>query len=298
MGTVYLNGEYLPIERAKVSVLDRGFLFGDGVYEVIPVFGGSCFRCAEHLDRLDYSLRETGMPQPRTRAQWLDIFATLIDAYGGGDQAIYLQITRGVAAAREQGFPEPCVPTVFAMSRVLPPLSALPPEPIAAITQDDIRWQRCDIKSTSLLGSVLLTQRALDAGARETILVRDGRVLEGASSNVFALVDGVLHTAPKSAHILAGVTRDLIVELARQHGLSLREESLPAIELRRASELWISSSTRGLVPVTQLDGSPVGKGAPGPVFNQVWQWYRAMRLHFADAQQGWIAPANDEVDSR
>lgn len=280
MDTVYLNGEFLPREQAKVSVMDRGFLFGDGVYEVIPVFGGRCFRVAEHLDRLAYSLRETRIAEPLTREQWLDVFDVLIDAYGGGDQALYLQVTRGVAQAREHRFPD-CPPTVFAMSRNLPALPSSPPEPIAAVALDDIRWRRCDIKSTSLLGGVLMTQQALDAGAREAILVRDGRVFEGASSNVFAVVDDVLYTAPKDRNILAGITRDLIVELVRQHGLALREEALTPSLLRAASEIWISSSTREMVPVTLLDGQPVGSGAMGPIFSQVWQWYRSFRAQFS-----------------
>ncbi|HEY3698842.1 MAG TPA: aminotransferase class IV [Spongiibacteraceae bacterium] len=280
MSTVYLNGEYLPVEQAHVSVMDRGFLFGDGVYETIPVFGGRCFRVAEHLQRLDYSLRETGIPQPLTHAQWEAVFAQLIEAHGGGDQAIYLQITRGVAPQREHKFPQPCVPTVFAMARALAAPAIEIPAPIACIGVEDIRWQRCDIKSIALLGNVLMTQQALDAGAREAILLRNGVVLEGASSNVFAVVDGVLRTAPKNACILAGVTRDLIVELAQRHGLSLREEPVSSAELRTASEIWISSSTREMLPVGTLDGNRVGSGVAGPVFRQVWQWYRAFRANF------------------
>jgi D-alanine transaminase len=286
MGTVYLNGEYLPVEQARVPVMDRGFLFGDGVYEVIPVFGGRCFRVDEHLDRLDYSLRETGIPQPLTRAQWRDIFERLIATSSdgkksGGDQSIYLQITRGVAPTREHRFPEHCTPTVFAMSRVLVPIPTAIPPSIAAITLDDLRWQRCDIKSTSLLGSVLMTQRALDAGAREAILLRNGIVLEGASSNVFAVHDGTLYTAPKSQCILAGITRDLIVELVRQKNIAFREEALTLDALRAASEIWITSSTREMAPVVQLDGNVVGSGEVGPVFQQVWQWYRAFRANFS-----------------
>ena len=284
MGTVYLNGEYLPVELAKVSVMDRGFLFGDGVYEVIPVFGGKLFRVDEHLRRLDYSLRETGIPQPLTHEQWHAVFEHLIALScgegGGGDQTIYLQITRGVAAQREHKFPQPCVPTVFAMSRTLAAPPAEIPAPITCITVRDIRWQRCDIKSISLLAGVMLTQQAVAAGAREAILVRDGVVLEGASSNVFAVVDGVLRTAPKSEHILAGITRDLIVELAQQHGLGLREEAVTIEQLRTASEVWISSSTREMVPVATLDSRRVGNGNAGPIFRQVWQWYCAFRSKF------------------
>ncbi|MFT3929631.1 MAG: D-amino acid aminotransferase [Spongiibacteraceae bacterium] len=277
MGTVYLNGEYLPVEQAKISVMDRGFLFGDGVYEVIPVFGGKPFRVEEHLHRLEYSLRETGIPQPLTSLQWREVFERLISAYGGGDQAIYLQITRGVAPQREHKFPQQCTPTVFAMSRQLAAPPAEIPAPISCISIPDIRWQRCDIKSISLLGSVMMTQQAIAAGASEAILTRDGLVLEGASSNVFAVVDGVLHTAPKSRQILAGITRDLIVELAQQHGLHLREEAVSIDQLHAASEVWISSSTREMVPVATLDGRPLGNGSAGPIFKQVWTWYRAFR---------------------
>jgi D-alanine transaminase len=280
MGTVYLNGQFLPQEQAQISVMDRGFLFGDGVYEVIPVFGGRCFRLDEHLARLSYSLRETHIAEPLSRAQWQSIFETLIEAYGGGDQALYLQVTRGVAKAREHKFPTACPPTVFAMSRVLAAVPEQAPAPIAAVAMEDIRWRRCDIKSTSLLGSVLMTQQALEAGAREAILLRDGHVLEGASSNVFAVVDGVLYTAPKDRNILAGITRDLIVELVQQHGLAFREQALPATELGRASELWISSSTREMVPIALLDGRAVGSGVAGPVFEQVWRWYRNFRSQF------------------
>lgn len=284
MGTVYLNGDYLPVEQAQVPVMDRGFLLGDGVYEVIPVFGGKPFRVDEHLRRLDYSLRETGIAQTLSHAQWHAVFERLIELSrgegGGGDQAIYLQITRGVAVRREHKFPETCTPTVFAMSRVLAAMPSEIPAPIACIAVPDIRWQRCDIKSISLLGAVMMTQQAVTAGASEAILTRDGVVLEGASSNVFAVVDGVLHTAPKDRHILAGITRDLIVELAQQHGLNLREEAVTLDQLHGASEVWITSSTREMTPVATLDGQRVGSGDAGPVFRQVWQWYRAFRATF------------------
>lgn len=279
MGTVYLNGRFLPVEQATVSVMDRGFLFGDGVYEVIPVFGGRCFRLEEHLDRLDYSLRETRIPQPLDRDRWLEVFERLIELHGGGDQGIYLQVTRGACPVREHCFPADCVPTVFAMSRRLA-ASVERPQPVACITLQDIRWQRCDIKTTALLGNVLMTQQALEAGAREAILLRDGLVWEGASSNVFIVLGGVLYTAPKGSHILGGITRDLVVELARQHGLECREEALPAEALTRAEEIWLSSSTRELVPVTQLDGRPVGRGAVGAQFEAVWGWYRSFRQQF------------------
>jgi D-alanine transaminase len=279
--TVYLNGSFVPAAQATVSVMDRGFLFGDGVYEVIPVFGGRCFRLDEHLGRLDYSLRETRIPQPLQRAEWQAVFERLIELYGGGDQGIYLQVTRGTCTVREHRFPADCKPTVFAMSRALTAAPVELPAPASCITLDDIRWSRCDIKTISLLGNVLMTQQALDEGAREAILVRDGLVWEGASSNVFLVVDGILYTAPKGRRILGGITRDLIVELAHQHGLDCREQALPTAALERASEIWISSSTREMVPVTQVDGRVVGNGAIGPIFRQVWSWYRSFRQQFS-----------------
>lgn len=278
MGTVYLNGEFLPQAQAMVPAMDRGFLFGDGVYEVIPVFGGRCFRPDQHLDRLDYSLRATRIAQPLTRPQWLVLFEQLIAENGGGDQAIYLQVTRGVAANREHRFPPDVAPTVFALTRVIAHPPETPPAPVDCVVVDDIRWSRCDIKTTSLLGGVMMTQQAYDAGAREAILLRDGFIQEGASSNVFAVVDGRLWTAPVGHFILAGITRDLVLELARRHGLPVREEPLPLTEFRRASEVWITSSTREIVPVAQVDGNPVGDGSK-PVLQQVWAWYRAFRAN-------------------
>jgi len=281
MTTVYLNGQLLPLEAANISVMDRGFLFGDGIYEVIPVFGGRCFRLDEHLDRLDYSLRETRIPQPHTRAQWLDIFSGLIDALqreqAAPDQMIYLQITRGPAPLREHRFPADMKPTVFAFSKALPPPNQQLPPAIACITCEDIRWSRCDIKSISLLANVLMTQDAMDAGGREAILIRDDQVLEGASSNVFIVLDGVLHTAPKDHRILAGITRDLIVDLCAEHGEKIRQQTVAAADLQRASEIWITSSTREMLPVTMLNGAPVGNGEIGPVFARLWQWYLGFR---------------------
>lgn len=275
MGTVYLNGEFLPQEQARVSVLDRGFLFGDGVYEVIPVFGGQPFRLDEHLERLSYSLAQCRIAEPLRAGQWLAVFERLIAEYGGGDQAIYLQITRGAAPSREHRFPEDASPTVFAMSRTIPPPPEQPPAGIVAVTLPDLRWSRCDIKSISLLGHVLLTQQALEAGAREALLVRDDCVWEGASSNLFAVIDDQLITPPKGPRILAGITRDLLVELAAQHGLNCAEAPISAAALRRASEIWISSSTREMVPVLELDGRTVD--GPGPMFQRLWAIYRQFR---------------------
>ncbi|MET0380119.1 MAG: aminotransferase class IV, partial [Spongiibacteraceae bacterium] len=255
MTTVYLNGKLLPLEQAQVSVMDRGFLFGDGVYEVIPVFGGRCFRLDQHLDRLDCSLAAIHLASPHTHAQWQHICAQLIAELQrdqpAPDQMIYIQVTRGPAPLREHRFPAGVRPTVFAFTRATPASPTLP-APIACVTTDDIRWARPDIKSISLLANVLMTQEALDSGSSEAILIRDGQVLEGASSNVFIALNDVLYTAPRSRRILAGITRDLIVELAPQYPLPLREQAIAADDLARAREIWITSSTRDLVPVTSL----------------------------------------------
>lgn len=276
MGTVYLNGKFMPQEQAMIPVMDRGFLFGDGVYESIPVFGGHCFRLDQHLDRLDYSLAQVRLPQPWPREAWHDLLAQLIDANGGGDQAVYVQITRGVMPHRQHAFSGNATPTVFAMSRPLAPPPAQFPAAVDCITLDDIRWQRCDIKTTALMGTVLMTQQAFDAGAHEAILLRDGCIWEGASSNVFAVVGGVLHTAPAGHHALAGVTRDLVLELAQRHGQPVREEALPRERFEGASEVWITSSTREIMPVAHIDGQPVGDGSL-PVLTRIWQWYRSFR---------------------
>lgn len=286
MTTVYLNGELLPLERAHISVMDRGFLFGDGVYEVIPVFGGRCFRLDEHLDRLDRSLAAIHIESPHDHAQWLDICRQLIaalqrDLPGTADQSIYIQVTRGPAPVREHRIPDGgkngVKPTVFAYSRPLAPPSTTLPAPIACITTEDIRWARADIKSISLLANVLMTQQALAAGSREAILLRDGQVLEGASSNVFVVLGGVVYTPAGDRRILTGITRDLLVELCRGHGLPLREESIAAADLARADEIWITSSTREMVPVTVVDARPVGTGEIGPIFKQLWEIYCAFR---------------------
>ncbi|HUH37816.1 MAG TPA: aminotransferase class IV [Spongiibacteraceae bacterium] len=276
MNQVFLDGQFLPADQAKVSVMDRGFLFGDGVYEVIPVFAGRPFRLQQHLDRLDFSLGEIRLQQPWGRERWEDILQTLIDAHGGGDQGIYLQITRGVGSIREHRMREALRPTVFAMSRLLAPPPLAVPAPIVCVTAQDIRWTRCDIKSTSLLGHVLMTQHALDQGAQECLLIRDDRVWEGASSNLFAVIDGIVVTPPRGPFILAGITRDLLVELAAERGEPIVERPISVAELARASELWITSSTRELVPVQRLDGRELS-AEPGPQLTRLWQWYRAYR---------------------
>jgi D-alanine transaminase len=274
---VYLNGAFLPQERAFVSVLDRGFLFGDGIYEVIPVYAGRPFRVAQHLDRLDASLAAIRLQNPLPRATWTGALQQLVEHNGGGDQSIYLQITRGTGP-RDHAFPARVVPTVFAMSN---PLAPLPPavreQGVAAVTAEDIRWKHCHIKATSLLANVLLRQQAIDAGGYEAILIRGGEVTEGAASSVFVVRDGVLRTPPPGPALLPGITRDLVLELAAAAGLPCQEATIAASELVSAEELWLTSSTKEVLPVTRLDGRPVGNGRPGPLWTDMHDLYQAYK---------------------
>ena len=216
---VYLNGKYLPLDEAKVSVLDRGFIFGDGVYEVIPAYGGKALRFEHHMQRLQNSLDAVRITNPLTNEQWQEIINKLITATDSQDQSVYLHVTRGVAS-RDHQFPDDAQPTVFVMSNVLHPVdSKLLEKGISAVTLDDIRWQHCNIKAIALLPNILLRQQAVDKNAKEAILIRDGNMTEGAASNVFIVKDGVIKTPPKDNKLLPGITRDLVVELAHNHAM-------------------------------------------------------------------------------
>lgn len=271
MTIAYLNGEFLPLEKAHISVLDRGFIFGDGVYEVIPVFAGHLFRLTEHLQRLENSLAKIQLANPLTRAQWQTTLETLVQHNDGGDQSIYLQVTRG-PAKREHNFPPQVTPTVFIMTHpfVDPPAS----KGIKAITRPDTRWQHCDIKTVSLVANVLLRQQAVDAGATEAILIREGYVTEGAATNVFIVQNGVAITPPKNQFILPGITRDLILEIMHAAHLPCREDVITVSQLHNAQEIWICGSISGILPVIQLDEMPVGSGQPGPLWGHIWQLYQ------------------------
>lgn len=282
-GIVYLNGEYLPADEARVPVLDRGFIFGDGVYEVIPAYNGKLFRLDEHLQRLENSLQATRIPGPFDREEWRAILEALVRKNGGGDQSVYLQVTRGIAA-REHGFPEKVKPTVFIMCNPLQAVDDRIREAgVCAITLEDSRWKHCDIKAITLLPNILLRQQAVDAGCTEAILVRDGLVTEGAASNVFMVRDGQIRTPPKSRQLLPGITRDLVVELARQHGLDCREQDIPVATLAEADEIWLTSSTKEILPVTHLDGRPVGDGRPGPVWARMFAIYQDYKQALREA---------------
>ncbi|GAB4259971.1 MAG: D-amino acid aminotransferase [Methylomicrobium sp.] len=269
--TVYLNGQYLPLDNAKVSVLDRGFLFGDGVYEVIPAYAGRLFRLPEHIDRLEASLNGIRLQSPYPREQWQEILQPLLEP--GQDQYIYLQITRGTAPKRDHAFPEKVEPTVFAMCSPIVPLNGRD-SGVKAITLDDTRWSFCHIKAITLLANILLRQTAVDRGCAEAILVKDGYVTEGAASNIFAVLDGVLVTPPKGEDILPGITRDVILEIAKANGIAYSEDILSLDALKMADEIWLTSSTREIIPVVELDSAPVADGKPGPIWKKMHQLYQ------------------------
>jgi len=266
---VYLNGEFLAPEQARVPVMDRGFLFGDGVYEVIPCYQGRLFRLSHHLQRLDNSLHAIRMANPLTHGQWAQVLEKLVAQGPGGDQSVYLQVTRGAAAERNHTIPQGIEPTLFAMTS---PLHIAPPaeqrQGVAAITLDDVRWKLCNIKAITLLANVLMREQARDQGAVEAILIRDGLAMEGAASNLFVVQDGIITTPPKSPFLLPGITRDLILELTRHHQLPYREQNITLEQLQGADEIWLTSSTKEIMPVTRLDGESVGNGQPGPVFGK------------------------------
>lgn len=261
--TVYLNGQYLPLADAKISVMDRGFLFGDGVYEVIPAYSGQLFRLEDHLERLDNSLRAIRLQNPHSREQWRKLLTPLLKQ--NEDQSVYLQITRGAAPKRDHAFPQNVVPTVFAMVSGINP-HADPDHGAKAISMEDSRWKLCDTKAITLLANVLLRQAAVDEGCTEAILFKDGYLTEGAASNVFAVIDGVLITPAKSPAILPGITRDIILEIASKNNIPCSEQAISKAELNKASEIWITSSTREIIPVCELDGEIIGTGKPGAVW--------------------------------
>ncbi len=279
---VYLNGEYLPLNEAKVSVLDRGFLFGDGIYEVIPSYSGHLFHFQDHLQRLENSLAGIRLANPHTREQWQEILTPLLDAKI--DQYIYLQITRGTAPKRDHAFPDNTPATVFAMCSAIVPFAGLN-QGVKAVSMDDTRWKFCNVKAITLLGNILHRQEAIDQGCAEAILIKDGYVIEGAASNVFAVIDGVLCTPPKGNDILPGITRDVILELARKNNMPCSEDKIPFTALQTASEIWVTSSTREIIPVVELDSKSVSDGKPGLVWQAMHQIFQAYKQSLIMSEQ-------------
>jgi D-alanine transaminase len=274
----YLDGDYLPLADAQVSPLDRAFLFGDAVYEVVPVYGARPFRLRQHLDRLERSLAGIRMSAPLTHAVWADICGQLVSRNRAEEAYLYMQVTRGAEYGRNHAWSEGMKPTLFAYCSQLDPLPAeLLEKGVAALTAAEIRWARRDIKSTALLGNIMLKKLAADAGAYETLMIEDGALTEGSSTTAHVLKDGVIYTPPNGHHILPGTTRDVVTELADRLKIRCESARVPEAQLRGADEIWLAFSTRGLLPVTTLDGDPVGNGRPGPLFK---------RMH--DAFEGYV----------
>ena len=274
---VFLNGKFMPVEEARVPVLDRGFIFGDGVYELIPVYSRVPFRIDEHLARLERSLAAVRIRNPYSRAEWRDIILQLVAKQAFEDQGVYFQVTRGVAK-RDHAFPKDAVPTVFIMSNPLVnPPRELVERGAAAVTAVDDRWQHCDIKSISLIGNCLLRQVSADVGAVETILFRAGKLTEASASNVFVVKAGVILSPPKSTLILPGITYDVIAEIAQAAGLALEYRDIGEAEVRGADEIWVTSSSKEVLAIVTLVGKPVAGGLPGPVFRRIHALYQEFK---------------------
>jgi D-alanine transaminase len=274
----HLNGEFLPLRDARVSVLDRGFLFGDGIYEVIPVYGRRLFRFEEHMARLGRGLAKVRISNPHTAARWLELCHRVIDAHPNEDLALYIEVTRGVAP-RSHVPPADIAPTVFIMANPLvQPTAEERHRGVACLTARDFRWERGDIKSISLLGNVLARQVSADHGATETVLLRDGYLTEASASNVWVVHEGALLGPPKSEHVLEGIRYELMRELCEEEGIAFNLRPIPEAELFGADEVMLSSASKEILPVTQLDGEPVGHGAlrgkPGPVYARLFEAYQ------------------------
>ena len=278
MTIAYLNGEFLPKDEARISVLDRGFIFADGIYEVMPAYNRIIFRLEEHLQRLQNSLDAIHISNPHSNEEWKHIMEQLVEKNSADDQSLYLQITRGVAE-RDHVFSDDMVPTVFAMSRPL--VKKESHNGVKAITKEDIRWKFCDIKSIALLPGVLLRYDAHQQGAYEAILIRDGFLTEGAASNVFIVNGNIVATPPKDHKVLPGITRDLTVELLQKNAITIEERPITEAELHTAEEIWITSSTQEIVPIVALDGRPVGSGDVGEMWHQANTIYQNFKRDFS-----------------
>ncbi|MDP3137476.1 MAG: D-amino acid aminotransferase [Burkholderiaceae bacterium] len=286
----YLNGEYTPLRDAKISVLDRGFIFGDGIYEVVPAYAGRPFRFAQHMARMERNLAELRIPNPHTREQWRGIVQELIARHaqsGGvpaqqGDQLVYIQITRGVAL-RDHAMPEGLVPTVFAMVNAMsPPSLAQRTEGVACVTADDFRWEKAHIKSTSLLGAVFARQISADVGAVETVMFRDGYLSEAAACNVWVVKEGVVLGSLKDNLVLEGIRYGLLEEICRDAGIPFELRRIRRDEVFNADELLLSSATKEVLAITTLDGRPVGNGKPGPICGKLFAAYQRAKQAASD----------------
>jgi len=280
--SVYLNGQFLPLAEAKVSVLDRGFVFGDGVYELVPVYSGKPFRLDAHLRRLQFSLDGIRLANPHSVGEWRERILQLIAQQDFADQSVYIQVTRGTPAEgqplRDHAFPSDVSPTVFMFAQPL--VTASPAQKAAgvcAVSAADNRWLRCNIKAISLLANLLLRQQAVDAGCAETVMLRDGFLTEGAASNIFVVKDGVLRAPPPSSLMLTGITYDVVLELAAAHDIPHEVRAITEAEVRGADELWMTSSTKEIMAIVALDGVPVGAGVPGPLARRMDALYQTFK---------------------
>jgi D-alanine transaminase len=273
-----LDGRRMPLAEARISPLDRSFLFGDGIYEVMPVYGGRLFRADLHFDRLARSAAALQLTNPHSHGQWRTLLQDLVDANGGGDQYVYLHLSRGAEHGRNHAPLPRIAPLVFAYSSQWPvPAAATLRDGLACITAADTRWARCDIKAVALLANVMLRQLAADAGAAETILLRDGELMEASASTVHVVRDGMLLTPPNSPRILPGTSRRIVEELADSLGIARRDARITEAELRTADEIWLAAATREVQPVSKLDGRSVGSGAPGPLWRRVYDAWQELR---------------------
>ena len=274
----FLNGEYLPLEECRVSVLDRGFIFGDGIYELLTVYNKQAFYLQQHLERLERSMTEIKVLSPYDRTEWLALINNLIQQAEHDDLAIYIQVTRGIAP-RDHIFPKAAQATVFAMANPLPKVSSEHLENgVELITSEDIRWQRCDIKVISLLANILAKQEAAEADAVEAILIRDGNALEGSASNLFVARDGVVYTHPKDNLILPGITRDFVLQLLDELKITCKQQAIPKEWLYSADELWITSSTKEVLAATKINEKIVGDGKPGELWRKTHALYQQRKM--------------------
>jgi D-alanine transaminase len=275
--SAYLNGHFLPLAEAKVPVLDRGFLFGDGVYELVPVYSNKPFRLDDHLRRLQASLDGIRLANPHRIDEWRELILRLIALQDFPDQSLYIQVTRGVAP-RDHAFPKGVAPTVFMFAQPLVTATAEQKAAgVCAVTAVDNRWLRCNIKAISLLANILLRQQAIDVECAETVMLRDGFLTEGAASNIFVVKDGVLLAPPPSNLMLTGITYDVVLELAAANGIPHEVRAIPEAEVRNADELWMTSSTREIMAIVTLDGAPVGAGVPGPLAQRMDGLYQTFK---------------------
>lgn len=283
--TVFLNGQFMPIEDAKVPVLDRGFIFGDGIYELVPVYSRAPFRLEGHLARMERSLAEVKIANPYTRDEWTKIIEQVIEKQSFDDQGVYWQITRGVAK-RDHAFPKNVTPTVFMMSNPLVnPSKHIIENGGKAVSSKDFRWHRCDLKTISLIGNCMLRQLSAEEGALETLLFRDGKLTEASASNAYIVKNGVIATPPKDHLILPGITLDVVFDIVKRGNLPMEVREITEAEVFGADEVWVTSSSKEIVAIVDLDAKRIGTGKPGPVFRKAWQLYQEFKSEVMRAKR-------------